>query len=162
VKQLVSVKVVSQPEKNFWMSTAYRLPRGKFGTPTFKSQLYSPNEPITTMVVNSLVTSLRNGQQLARGKAVEVKGIAFDGGSGIEKVEISSDGTTWQAAKLGRDLGRFSFREFSLGLPGRDRGAFVVMARATARSGETQVEQLIHNPAGYHHNVIQRLYLEVV
>jgi sulfite dehydrogenase len=162
VKQLVSVKVVSQPEKNFWMSTAYRLPRGKFSTPTFKSQLYSPNEPITTMVVNSLVTSLRNGQQLARGKPVEVKGIAFDGGSGIEKVEISGDGTTWQAAKLGRDLGRFSFREFSLNLPGRDRGAFVVMARATARSGETQVEQLIHNPAGYHHNVIQRLYLEVV
>jgi hypothetical protein len=36
------------------------------------------------------------------------------------------------------------------------------MARATARSGETQVEQLIHNPAGYHHNVIQRLYVEVV
>ena len=27
---------------------------------------------------------------------------------------------------------------------------------------QTQVEQLIHNPAGYHHNVIQRLYVEVV
>jgi sulfite dehydrogenase len=77
-------------------------------------------------------------------------------------VEISGDGATWQAAKLGRDLGRFSFREFSLTLPARDRGALVVMARATALSGETQVEQLIHNPAGYHHNVIQRIYLEVV
>jgi DMSO/TMAO reductase YedYZ molybdopterin-dependent catalytic subunit len=162
VKQLASVKLVSQPEKNFWMSTAYRLPRGKFGTPTFKSQLYAPNEPITTMVVNSLITSLRNGQQLPRGKPIEVKGIAFDGGSGIAKVEITADGANWQAAKLGRDLGRFSFREFSIILPGRDQGAFVVMARATARSGETQVEQLIHNPAGYHHNVIQRLYLEVV
>lgn len=162
VKQLVSVKLVSQPEKNFWMSTAYRLPRGKFSTPTFKSQLYSPNEPITTMVVNSLITSLKNGQQLARGKPIEVKGIAFDGGSGIDRVEVSTDGASWQVAKLGRDLGRFSFREFSMSLPGRDGGALVVMARATARSGETQVEQLIHNPAGYHHNVIQRLYLEVV
>jgi len=36
------------------------------------------------------------------------------------------------------------------------------MARATSRSGETQVERLIHNPAGYHHNVIQRLYVEAV
>jgi hypothetical protein len=162
VKQLVSVKLVSQPEKNFWMSTAYRLPRGKFGTPTFKSQLYSPNEPITTMVVNSLITSLRNGQQLPRGKPIEVKGIAFDGGSGIDKVEISSDGVSWSAARLGKDLGRYSFREFSMTLSARERGAFVIMARATARSGETQVEQLIHNPAGYHHNVIQRLYLEVV
>ena len=36
------------------------------------------------------------------------------------------------------------------------------MARATSRAGETQVEQLIHNPAGYHHNVIQRIAVEVV
>lgn len=162
VKQLTSVRLVSKPEGNFWMSTAYRLPRGRFKTPSFKSQVKEANEPITTMVVNSLVTSLRNGQQLPRGRPIEVKGIAFDGGSGIDRVEISSDGTTWQSAKLGRDLGRFSFREFSLSLPGRDGGALVVMARAIARSGETQVEQLIHNPAGYHHNVIQRLYLEVV
>jgi DMSO/TMAO reductase YedYZ molybdopterin-dependent catalytic subunit len=162
VKQLVSVKLVSRPEANFWMSTAYRLPRGRFKTPSFKSQVKEANEPITTMVVNSLVTSLRNGQQLPRGRPIEVKGIAFDGGSGIDKVEVSSDGASWHSATLGRDLGRFSFREFSMSLPGRDGGALVVMARATARSGETQVEQLIHNPAGYHHNVIQRLYLEVV
>jgi DMSO/TMAO reductase YedYZ molybdopterin-dependent catalytic subunit len=162
VKHLTSVKIVSQPEKNFWMSTAYRLPRGKFSTPTFKSQLYSPNEPITTMVVNSLITSLKNGQQVSRGKPIEVKGVAWDGGSGIDRVEISTDGASWQPARLGRDLGRFSFREFALAVPRRERGSIVVMARATARSGETQVEQLIHNPAGYHHNVIQRLYVEVV
>ena len=162
VKQLVTVKVVSQAEKNFWMSTAYRLPRGRFKTPSFKSQLKEANEPITTMVVSSLITSHRNLQQLARGKPIEVKGIAFDGGSGIAKVEVSTDGASWQPAALGRDLGRYSFREFSMRLPGRDRGSLVVMARATANSGETQVEQLIHNPAGYHHNVIQRLYLEVV
>jgi DMSO/TMAO reductase YedYZ molybdopterin-dependent catalytic subunit len=162
VKQLVSVKLVSKPEGNFWMSTAYRLPRGRFKTPSFKSQLKEANEPITTMVVNSLITSLDSRRSLSPGKPIEVKGIAWDGGSGIGRVEISTDGASWQQAKLGHDLGRFSFREFSLQLPGRDGGAFVVMARATAQSGETQVEQLIHNPAGYHHNVIQRLYLEVV
>ena len=162
VKHLTSVKVVSQPEKNFWMSAAYRLPRGLFKTPSFQSQVAQANEPITTMVVNSLVTSLRNDQRVPRGKPVEVKGVAWDGGAGIERVEVSADGSSWQSARLGRDLGRFSFREFSLTLPGRDSGAMVVMARATSRSGETQVERLIHNPAGYHHNVIQRLYVEVV
>jgi hypothetical protein len=35
------------------------------------------------------------------------------------------------------------------------------MARATSRGGETQSAQLIHNPAGYHHNVIQRVRVEV-
>ncbi|MGH8765323.1 MAG: molybdopterin-dependent oxidoreductase [Burkholderiales bacterium] len=163
VKQLASVRVSSTPEKNFWMSTAYRLPRGKYKTPTFASQLYAPNEPITTMVVNSLVTSLRNGQKIARGKPLEVRGIAWDRGEGIAKVEVSTDaGSSWAEAKLGKDLGRYSFREFALSVPTREDGGRVVMARATSRSGETQVEQLIHNPAGYHHNVIQRIYVDVV
>jgi DMSO/TMAO reductase YedYZ molybdopterin-dependent catalytic subunit len=162
VKQLASVRIVSQPEKGFWMSAAYRLPRGRFKTPTFASQLYAPNEPITTMVVNSLITSLRFGQKVPRGKPLEVRGVAWDGGSGIARVEVSTDGSRWSEAKLGKDLGRYSFREFSHSIPTREAGSLVIMARATAESGETQVEQLVHNPPGYHHNVIQRLYVEVI
>jgi hypothetical protein len=153
---------MSQPERNFWMSAAYRLPRGKFPTPTFKSQLYSPNEPITAMVVNSLITSVKSGQQVPRGKPLAVRGVAWDGGSGIAKVEVSTDGVRWMPAKLGKDLGKFSFREFALTIPTAESGAMVIMARATSNAGETQVNQLIPNPAGYHHNVIQRLYVEVV
>jgi hypothetical protein len=163
IKQLSSIKAVSSPEKNFWMSTAYRLPRGRFKAAPFGSQLYAPNEPITTMVVNSLITSLRSGQQVPRGKPLEVRGIAWDGGAGIAKVEVSADsGSSWVAAQLGKDLGRYSFREFSLSVPTREQGGRVVMARATNLAGETQVNELIHNPAGYHHNVIQRIYVEVV
>jgi DMSO/TMAO reductase YedYZ molybdopterin-dependent catalytic subunit len=163
IKQLTSIKAVSSPEKNFWMSTAYRLPRGLFKTPTFGSQLYAPNEPITKMVVNSLITSLKSGQRVPRGQPIAVKGVAWDGGSGIAKVEVSGDlGASWRTAALGRDLGNYSFREFSASWPAQAAGGVVVMARATSRSGETQVNQLIHNPAGYHHNVIQRLYIEVV
>jgi len=163
VKALVGIKVVSKPEGNFWMSTAYRLPRGKFKTPSFTSQLKEANEPITTMVVNSLITSLASGQKIARGKPIVVKGLAWDGGTGVAKVEVSTDGgTTWQEATLGEDLGRFSFRSFSLSAPATEIGTRLVMARATSRAGETQVEKLIHNPAGYHHNVIQRIPVEVV
>jgi len=163
VKQLKTVRVVSKPEANFWMSAAYRLPRGRFKTPSFKSQVATANEPITTMVVNSLITSLKAGQQIPRGAPIEVRGIAWDGGSGIARVEVSTDlGASWQEARLGKDLGRFSFREFALSVPTKEAGAKVVMARAISRSGEMQVEQLIHNPAGYHHNVIQRLYVEIV
>ena len=161
VKGLTSIKVMPRPEKNFWMSAAYRLPRGRFKTPSFKSQVTEANEPITTMVVNSLMTSLKSGQRIARGKPLEVRGIAWDGGAGIAKVEVSTDGTSWAPAKLGRDLGRFSFREFALSVPTRESGAMVVMARATSASGETQTNELIHNPAGYHHNVIQRIYVEI-
>jgi sulfite dehydrogenase len=163
VKALVGVNVSSKPEGNFWMSTAYRLPRGKFHTRSFASQVKEANEPITTMVVNSLITSIVAGQKFTHGKTIPIKGLAWDGGSGIARVDVSLDGgATWRAAKLGRDLGRFSFREFELDAPATARGPATVMARASGRSGETQVEHLVFNPAGYHHNVIQRIAIEVV
>jgi hypothetical protein len=115
------------------------------------------------MVVNSLITSLVDGQKIPRDRPIDVRGIAWDGGSGIARVDVTTDlGETWHAAKLGRDLGRFSFREFAIGLPAGEPRSKVVMARATSNAGETQVERLIFNPAGYHHNVIQRVYVEVV
>ena len=163
VKQVVSIKVSSTPEGNFWMKSAYRLPRGKFPGPHFVSQVADANEPITTMVTNSLMTSPTFGERLTRGKPVVVQGIAWDGGAGIERVDVSTDGGDhWQPARLGADHGRYSFRQFSLVVPTKAPGTMVVMARATSRGGETQVEHLIHNPAGYHHNVIQRLYVEIV
>jgi hypothetical protein len=115
------------------------------------------------MVVNSLVTSLKTGQQIPLGKPLEVRGLAWDGGSGIAKVEVSLDGgQSWNGARLGKDLGRYSFREFAFSAPTKARGARVFMARASGNSGETQADKLIHNPAGYHHNVPQRIYVEIV
>jgi DMSO/TMAO reductase YedYZ molybdopterin-dependent catalytic subunit len=163
VKQLVTIKVVSQPDKSFWMSTAYRVPRGLFATPTFQSQLYAANEPITTIVVNSLITSLRKGQRILLGKPIDVHGIAWDDGSGIAKVEVSVDGgESWVPAKLGRDLGRYAFREFAFSVPVKERGSRGIEARATSVSGQSQVKTLIPNPAGYHHNVIQRVDIEII
>jgi hypothetical protein len=33
------------------------------------------------------------------------------------------------------------------------------MAKATNRVGQTQTAELIHNPAGYHHNVMPRVMI---
>ena len=71
-------------------------------------------------------------------------------------------GQTWNGATLGKDLGPYSFREFTFSAPTKERGARVVMARATGNSGATQADKLIFNPAGYHHNVPQRIYVEIV
>jgi DMSO/TMAO reductase YedYZ molybdopterin-dependent catalytic subunit len=163
VKQITDVQAISKPEASFWMKSAYRVPRGKYPGATFKTQVTDANEPITNMVTNSLITSIAFGEQVPHGKPVVVSGIAWDGGQGIERVDVSYDGGgSWRAAKLGRDHGRFSFREFSLTVPPRERGTMVVMARATSRGGQTQLDALSFNPAGYHHNVVQRLYVEIV
>ena len=77
---------------------------------------------------------------------------------------MSTDcGTSWQRAKLGRDLGRFSFREFSLTVPTQAPTARWSSWRAPpAGPARRRPSSLIFNPAGYHHNVIQRLYVEIV
>jgi hypothetical protein len=41
------------------------------------------------------------------------------------------------------------------------KGKVAVLARATNRQGATQTYELVHNPAGYHHNVVHRVELQI-
>jgi hypothetical protein len=158
VKLLTSIDVRSLPFGGFWMSSAYRLPKGKFAlVDGFASQATEANTPITELVVNSLITNLVDGTKVAAGRPVEIKGIAWDAGYGIETVIVSVDGgQNWRPAALGEDLGRFSFRPWSsqfVPVP----GPHVVMAKATNRLGQSQPLEPIPNPAGYHHNPVQKI-----
>ena len=93
---------------------------------------------------------------------MEVKGLAWDNGAGIQTVEVSSDdGRNWQPATLDPDLGRFSFRGFRHTFKPAGKGDVTILARATNRQGATQVSQLIFNPAGYHNNVVSRVTVRV-
>jgi DMSO/TMAO reductase YedYZ molybdopterin-dependent catalytic subunit len=163
MKHVTSISALTKPESSFWMNPAYRIPIGKFPVVArFISQETAANTPITEMVVNSLITSHEQGASVPNGRAVTVGGIAWDGGYGINAVEVSADGgKTWVAAKLGEDLGRFAFRTWTFDVTPRARGKQVVMARATNKIGQGQTTELNHNPAGYHHNVIHRLTLNV-
>src|SRR5438132_2393805 len=115
MKHVTSIKAVTKPDTNFWMTPAYRIPLGKFPLVTrFTSQDTAVNTPITEIVVNSLITNPLEGATVTRGAPVTIGGIAWDAGYGINAVEVSSDGgKTWTAATLGEDLGRFAFRTFS-------------------------------------------------
>lgn len=163
MKQVTSITAVNKPFDGFWVKSAYRIPRGKFPlVDRFISQESDVNTPITEMVVNSLITNIANGQQVAQGRPFEIKGVAWDGGYGIARVELSTDGGQgWRSATLGTDYGRFSFRQWTFVADPRERGTMTVMARATNRVGATQTFELIANPAGYHHNVVQRVALNV-
>jgi DMSO/TMAO reductase YedYZ molybdopterin-dependent catalytic subunit len=162
MKHITSIKAVTKPESGFWMSMAYRIPLGKFPVVArFTSQETAVNTPITEMVVNSLITSPADDSKVKVGAPVTIGGIAWDGGYGVNSVEVSTDGgKTWAAAKLGEDLGRFAFRTFSFDYVPKARGKQTVMARATNRIGQGQTTELIANPAGYHNNVVHHITLE--
>ncbi|HEY7641075.1 MAG TPA: molybdopterin-dependent oxidoreductase [Steroidobacteraceae bacterium] len=162
VKHLTSIRAEPQAFDGFWMKNAYRIPTGKFPGVRFASQENAETTPITEILINSLVTSHSNGDRLARGRPAELAGWAWDGGSGIEAVEISlNEGQSWRAAKLGEEPSSYSWRGFSAALDTSKAGPLHISVRATGRNGARQPESLTPNPAGYHHNIIQTLDLEV-
>ncbi len=163
VKHVTSIQAVTKPERGFWMNPAYRIPLGKFPLVSrFTTQDTATNTPITEMVVNSLITSHGDGARIKAGSTVNVGGIAWDVGYGIRTVEVSTDGgKSWVPAALGQDLGRFAFRPFSFAFKPKAKGKNTVMARASNIIGQVQTPELIHNPAGYHHNVIHSITFNV-
>ncbi|HXH02149.1 MAG TPA: molybdopterin-dependent oxidoreductase [Candidatus Competibacteraceae bacterium] len=160
LKQLVSIEAVTSPYQGFWMKTAYRIPKDKFPlVDRFVSQEAEANTPITEMVVNSLILSPVEGQQVAG--AAEVRGIAWDGGYGIQRVDVSSDGgQSWYSADLGPDLGRYAWRQWHYRFTPPQPGRYVLQARATNRLGASQTFTPIFNPAGYHHNAVHTVTIQ--
>jgi DMSO/TMAO reductase YedYZ molybdopterin-dependent catalytic subunit len=163
VKQLARIEVRPQPLGSFWMTTAYRIPKGKFPiVERFSSQDTDTTSPLTELAVNSLITSPADGATVPFGRTVELRGIAWDGGFGIRLVEVSTDdGRSWQAAALGENLGRYSFRPWQLVLRPRARGVLTVLVRASNVQGTTQPFELLFNGAGYLNNVVQQVQLHV-
>ena len=96
------------------------------------------------------------GTRARVGESLNITGLAWDGGYGIRSVAVSTDnGATWRETALGNDLGRFAFRSWSYRFTADAPGTRTILAKATNRLGETQVDALIFNPAGYHNNVVR-------
>jgi DMSO/TMAO reductase YedYZ molybdopterin-dependent catalytic subunit len=159
MKHVTSIEAIAKPFDGFWVKSAYRIPTGMFPVvQRFATQETQANTPITEMVVNSLITSIADGQRVPVGKALDVRGVAWDAGYGIQTVEMSlNGGRSWQAATLGADAGRFSFRPWRFRFTPSRAGNHTFMAKATNRIGQSQTAELIFNPAGYHNNVMHRI-----
>lgn len=161
VKHLSEINVVDAEFGGYWMKTAYRVPDNDCAcvAPGTKPDR---TRPISRFNVRSFVTSHAEGGRVAAGRVTELRGIAFSGGAGVVRVLVSPDGgASWREARLGDDLGRFSFREWRLGLR-LAAGSHRIMVRAYAADGETQPLEPRWQPAGYMRNVVETLTLEAI
>jgi len=153
VKHLNEITVIDTVFDGFWMKSAYRIP----DTPcncVEPGTTPAATIPINRFNVRSFITSLSDGAKVKPGR-IRLKGIAFDGGKGIKEVAVSTDGgKNWTPAKLGRDLGKYSFREWSLAV-NLAAGTNELKVRATNNAGDTQPAEARWNPAGYMRNVIE-------
>jgi DMSO/TMAO reductase YedYZ molybdopterin-dependent catalytic subunit len=153
VKHLNEINVIDTVFDGFWMKSAYRIP----DTPcncVEPGTAPKSTIPINRFTVRSFITSVADGAKLKAG-TIRLKGIAFDGGTGIKEVAVSSDGgKSWMAARLGKDLGKYAFREWYAAVK-LAPGTYELKVRATNNAGDTQLGEPRWNPAGYLRNVIE-------
>jgi DMSO/TMAO reductase YedYZ molybdopterin-dependent catalytic subunit len=161
VKHLNEINVLDQPFAGFWMDTAYRVPDNTCAC-VEPGTTPKATRPITRFNVRSFITSLETGAKLSLNRSVTVRGIAFDGGYGISEVLFSEDGgQTWREAQLGKDLGKYSFREWTIPFTPSRAGAQTLQVKATNRIGQSQPREALWNPPGYLRNAIENIPVTV-
>src|SRR5690606_8878480 len=133
VKHLNDIHVMDDVFDGFWMSKAYRIPDND-------CHCAKPGEapgktiPIEKFSVRSFITNVTNDTRITVGKPQALRGIAFDGGSGIKSVQLSTDGgSSWADAKLGDEISKYSFREWTGEFTPTKQGEFTLMVRATSQ-----------------------------
>ena len=162
VKHLNEITVVDDVFKGYWMDPAYRIPDNTCAC-VEPGTTPKQTRPIGRFNVRSFITSLSDNQQIASGKPLTVRGIAFDGGYGVNEVVFSEDGgRSWREASLGKDYGKYSFREWTIPFTPQHVGTHELKVKATNRIGQSQPVEALWNPPGYMRNVIETVKVVAV
>jgi DMSO/TMAO reductase YedYZ molybdopterin-dependent catalytic subunit len=154
MKMLNDIEVLDSPDTNFWMKTAYTIP----DTPHADikpGQTGVPLVPINKLNPRSFITNIKAGAKLEAGEPTAVRGIAFGGDTGVKRMDFSHDGgKTWEAAHLGKDEGKYSFRRWQTHFT-PEKGDHTLMVRCTNDRDDAQPDQPNWNPSGFMRNVIE-------
>jgi DMSO/TMAO reductase YedYZ molybdopterin-dependent catalytic subunit len=153
-KWVTRIRVEAAPSDNHFFIRGYRY--------VHPGEDPTKAAPVQEMRVKSLITRPREGARVARGQ-VSVRGFAWAGPAGVERVEISSDdGTSWSAARFVGEDAPGAWRSWEAQLEAKGAGSRSVMARATDRNGEAQPLKAEANASGYGNNSVHRVAFRVV
>jgi len=158
MKWLVRLSPQVEPQKGFYVETAYRYPIA----PGAAGMTFKPEEmkPVTELFVKSNITTAP--KRARAGHVHEIRGFAFSGAPDIATVEISDDdGATWQEATLDPRHDPYAWRLWSYRWTPSHAGAARLCARATDSHGNIQPRDAVWNQSGYLHNGWQFVDLEV-
>ncbi len=156
VKSLSDIEVTVKSSESFWMKTAYRIPDDPCGC-VEPGTAPKKTVPITRMTTRSLLINPEDGSRIKFGQPIELMGVAFSGGYSIKEVLVSVDGgMDWRPARLGIDIGRYSWIQWFYPWQPTKPGTYQVMVRATNSIGESQPLDGLWNPSGYLLNKIER------
>jgi sulfane dehydrogenase subunit SoxC len=156
VKWLTRITVLEESFTGFQNSVAYRM-YGADG---------EPGEPVTRMLPRSLMVPPGVPDFMTRNRhvgpgPVTLRGRAWSGYGGIERVEVSTDGgTTFNAAVLDPEQGAHAWRGWSFDWEAAP-GEHEISSRATDTAGNTQPLEPPWNLKGYANNAVERIHVVV-
>jgi DMSO/TMAO reductase YedYZ molybdopterin-dependent catalytic subunit len=154
VKMLSDIELLTAPDDNYWMAVADRIPDTPHANVEPGSTGYR-TVPVGRMVPRSFFTNPKNGDKLPPGEQAQARGVAMGGDNGVARVEFSADGgQSWVTAKLGRDYGKYSFRQWEMEFKPK-AGNITLMVRCTNTAGIKQPDTPNWNPSGLMRNVVE-------
>src|SRR5258708_35635169 len=114
--------------------------------------------PINKMEPRSFVTSIPSSQKVKAAAPTKLSGIAFGGDCGVASVDYSIDrGQSWHQAQLGKDEGKYGFRQWQTQLALSTPGEHALLIRCTNSNGVAQPDTPNWNPAGFMRNVVESI-----
>ncbi len=160
IGMLDEIKIYPDTFIGYWMQKAYLVPKGVRNGNEQPDSLAKVTEPISKLDVRSIFVSPEPDEVLSANEKYVVQGLAFDAGDGIVKVEITTDGKTWQTANLDPVIGKYSWRRWKYHWTPATAGTYTLSVKATNAIGETQPTHQ-WNRSGYMRNEIETLKLNV-
>jgi DMSO/TMAO reductase YedYZ molybdopterin-dependent catalytic subunit len=153
VKWLSNITVLDRPYEGFFMDKVYRVFQ--------KGEDPKSGEVVKDIKIKSIIMEPKNGVTLPVG-VVAIRGAAYAGEAGIQRVEISvDDGRTWNPAKLIGLKETFAWRHWEYLWNAKGEGEYTIMALATDANGQRQPEKARYNVLGYGNNGIREHAIKI-
>ena len=160
VGSLNAVNVLTDTFSGYWMTKAYRVPDNPELNES-QDSLAKTTVPITGINLHSIFVEPDATEPVTADKQCLVEGLAFNDGTGIQKVELSLDnGKTWVEAKLDPEIGKYSWRRWKYDWVPKAGGLYHLCVRATDNKGHTQSNHQ-WNRSGYAKGFIEHLDINV-
>ena len=147
VKWLHKITVLEQPFEGFFMDRVYRVFQ--------KGKDPKSGQVVEDITVKSIIVEPENDQQFTTGM-VPIRGAAYAGEAGIQKVEVSVDsGKSWIKATLIGLNEPYAWRHWEYLWEVKQKGNHTIMARATDTDGRQQPQNASWNVLGYGNNGVE-------
>ena len=159
VGSLATINVLTDTFNGYWMKKAYQVPLT--GMNESPDSLAKTTVPLTNINLHSIFVEPDASEPVSVNKQCLVEGLAFNDGTGIQKVELSfDDGKTWAETKLNPEIGKYSWRRWKYDWTPATKGIYHLRVRATDNKGQTQPGKQ-WNRSGYARSFIEHMDVTV-